>query len=1840
MADKKYEVVITCNSQQPVAAVEAIKKELDRLKNTYKQLEAAGKANTAKGKETFAQIQELTGIYKANRSELGKIDKVTKSLADASLTQLKTALRAVKKELAKMSESNPELENMKEKFKAIKGQISLLEGETVNIKKGMKNLKEVSTSWLTTAIRQQREMVDGISYGTKEYQKQEKVLKALVEEESRRKASQRPYEASLQSARQMATSNSIATANGGTYAINQKDLEWSRDYLRKQIASTPVANTDEIKALSKDLELVEGKLNDVRSAGKEAGQTFEQMEGDIKKMVQNVNAFTPEQLRKGLNAVNTELDKTQLGSERYKELQHDAKTLSDALKGVSDEAVDVDKVMKNLKTTPLADLKKAAKQLETEISTLERGTQQYADKQKELKGLQAEIDNVTGAFKRQGGIVQNAIKNITAYVGVFGAFNAVKDKITEGISANFMYSDSLSDIRKVSGLTKEAINDLSNELAKVDTRTSLEEMSSIAYTGAKLGMGKYGISGLASFANASNQVNVALREDMGDDSLKYLSKMVEVMGLIPRMGVEKSLLATSSALFKLAATSTSSADQIVEFSKRLTGVARTAHITTPELLALGSASDSMMLMPEVSSTAFSKLITQMQKSPQAIEKALSIPEGTINKMYQANHFMDAIVLILEKMKKTGNMNALGDVFKDLGSDGTRLVSVLVTMAQNVDMLKSHLYESNQAFEEATAVTDEYNIQQETAQAYMERARNLFTKAFVGPEQISMVQMFAKAWYDTAKIMTETSAPMAGLKLALWGIAYSLTLLIRLIPTIAVALLNAGIFYALNALTSSTSTLTLRVNRLKVAWQGLSNVMKVAGIVGVITTVASLAYQIYEWVKASDSAAESQKKLNDYLVEGAAKASEETRKLDEYIRVAKSANISTKARQDLIAKFNNEYSTYLNKLGLEVNSVEDLTKVYEKLNEEIRKKTFYEMREQAYSDQLKPLQKESHDSGVKLDQTFDKLGTGAINRKYINELLRQISQGQVFGIKYGDVNAIGNYAYHQVMENMYGKYYNRKREAVDFKFGKPIKGEKAEEYEPYYVSKMNGVSFSNLRSQIYGYVNDRMKEVWKKDEIDKAFEIELADYDNVGVKILGNLNKNNTKHTGGGGTRSTRDPNIQARDIAKSRANAILANINSFYEEQMKKYLEWVAEMNKEGERVSEGQQQAKMSELEQHRETARGMARKSIATGTELDNFKAQLRGDIFQTATKTDTDLLSSIEKSSIEDLHRLFTKLSGDLSKETHKSLSENLGSLLDEIFHKGTTDLLDAQKRLVERQRDLQAFLAEQNYTGTVDRSLRGGLDQFNLLPASPQIDPNTQEGVNQMATAFDNLTKKVRDNEYALWQMNLTTEEGEKAFRAFLSDPEIKSGFDFQKMNILELEALWMKLVKYPANYQAAEKEGDDRKKKLYDDAWKKTPFYNDNQNLQNQLEQQMKVMNLGSGLGLATPDMEKDTEIMLFKAKLAAAKEYYEHVKKSNATDAQLAEANRALLDSQMQLTEKYIEASKTKLDTLKKFMAPIEEYGTALGTALVDESKSVKEATGEMITSFVKLTGEYVNQKLTQWLMTKLYNSLMAESDNALLSTQQTNDALSAQSSVNSASVKVPAGIAAGAAETIAKLGWWGIPLVAGITAVLNGLMAMATSALSSVFGSKNGNTVKTDRKLVSGMLTYDEGNVQQYVGTDGKVYSATAVSSLPSDTRIMRSPVATTVNGSPALVAERGPEIILGRVTTSHLMHDAPQLISAMAQYDRTRNPAMLMQAFSGAGGRRKNYDEGNISDFATGMQTVQTIGDNSMQQSLDKMNAFLDLLIKEGVHMSMFGRNGAVSKLDRAQAFMRKHS
>jgi hypothetical protein len=183
-------------------------------------------------------------------------------------------------------------------------------------------------------------------------------------------------------------------------------------------------------------------------------------------------------------------------------------------------------------------------------------------------------------------------------------------------------------------------------------------------------------------------------------------------------------------------------------------------------------------------------------------------------------------------------------------------------------------------------------------------------------------------------------------------------------------------------------------------------------------------------------------------------------------------------------------------------------------------------------------------------------------------------------------------------------------------------------------------------------------------------------------------------------------------------------------------------------------------------------------------------------------------------------------------------------------------------------------------------------------------------------------------------------------------------------------------------------------------------------------------------------------------------------------------------------------------------------------------------------------------------------------------------------------------------------------------------------------------------------MLTYDEGNVQTVVGDDGHVYRARSQKSLPEGVGIVKSPIATTVNGQQALVGERGPEIVIGRKTTRALMLNRPDILQALNTVDR------------GITTRRvRTFDEGNISDLASvfaaaqgdraAVQSDNSTSDQSpsaaerdamlvqtMQQMLPLMQGMVHLLENPvAPEIAMYGENGLHKKMKKADAFYARY-
>ena len=1834
-------VVITANASTAKKVLEEIDNLVQKYTADIQKMTAAGQANTAECKQAERTLKALSQVQRDNIEDTKRLGEVVQDLTNTKLRDLRRAMGSGKSALAGLTGSDADLkkaEQIRSEMKQVGDQMRLIEGQYVKIADGLKNVKNQSDQWLDKAIKQQRDLVGSLEKSDASYQQNLSTLKQLEAEEDRRKGKMGIVEA-----RQTVTSQNASAS----------DLRRAKTTLTEARDNTPTGNTGDIAQYNKELQEIEKRLEAVSGKAQKASMSWKQM----KQVLAAPNKASGEDIKRTMEVIQQKIQQLPAGSKYVADLRRQYSMLEQTLKGTRMSQSALNDILTRSKQgkASLDELRRAYKQLEDELNQINTKSKEFADKQKSMKELKKNIDEVTGAANKQGGAWRVALKNLTAYVGLFGVFNMIKSKLTDILKLNFQYSDSLANVRKVSNLSMESVNDLSRQLAKIDSRTSLEGLTQLAYVGSRMGMGKYGASGLAEFAAASDRVNVALKEDLGDDAMLTLSKFVETMGEVEKHGgnISDAFDSVSSSIFKLASTSTANGGNILEFAKRLTGLSKVSHITSDQLLGLASASDSLMLMPEVASTAFGKLISSLWTNYHDIEKMLGMQEDSLKDMMSKGETMQALVTVLQNVSDK-NLNSMDEYFKEFGSDGQRLKSVVVTMAQNVDVLKSHLDESSKAYKDATAVSKEYAIQQETAQAIIERANNMWNKAFVNPEGIDTVKEIAKVWYDFSKTLTQSIPFMMSAKILMWEIKTSIEMLLKILPGLVAYMGTRGLVWAFSKLlplmigvsgsgvVKFFTLLTMAVNGnaaavrlLHIRWTAMTLAMK-ANVIGLaISAIATLGTWIYSLVKNTDNATQSVKQFDRSLSGVYNKANQAVGELDAYYRAINRAKKGSFEYQAAIKVYNDKFGVYFKKLERENGMVKDLAASYREAAKAIRAKMYVQMEQDDRDKFVKPRAGRSLDRlgeygqiapkgfGQEMLEAYTKDSYG----KQMNVVVKELAQR--FGVK--DVSNV------LASENR-GLTKAVRREKVQKRslFG-----------DPYYVYEDKDVSANEQQLfRALRYVRQERATHNTELGIDKKYKPVRKQMDNYILSTTGGNEDLNVPDESGknGKTGSGRNGNENKKEEqqVKARANALIANIKAFYEEQMRKYLEWVAQMNADGEKVSEGQQKEQLDYLQSQMDRALGTARQSIANlGDGWKELYSHMDEDVMVFDDETSKQLLDSIGKADIGELHKLFTKLSGDLSRENNKSLAENLGALLDQIFANGSKELREAAEKLLARQREIQKILNEHDYTGAVDRNTRSNFDRLGFLQPAEDIRTDSPEGLEKMNAAFDKLTTKARESITVLYSLNPESEEFQNQFLQFLS--VANEGFDFSKLTVQDLKALYLELIKYNDEYESASKKRDDERKKLNDYGWKRNATQKqmqaaiDYQSKQNKETSRQYSFGAKSDTILPWEQTEAtDPELALLKLKFDLAKEYYKYIEAHGASDEQKIEAAQKIAAAHDAIMDSVAAKAKATAEAQMKWYKPIEQYGSALGEAVLDESKTVKDATRSMINSFIDLTGEYVQQKLTQWVMTKLYNSLMTTSEQDLVTTKQAAASENATTAVTEAGVEVAAGTASGAAKTIGQLGWWGIPLIAVIGAVLGGLLSLAKGALSNVFGgNKNNNDIKSNFKVTSGMLTYDSGNVQDlrpFVGNDGSLYWATEDNKPHNGVSLLTQPTATTINGHPSLVAENGPELVIGRETTQAMMMNNPQLLKALVNYDRN---------YSG----RRAYDTGNIAEASPTITAGASVSDemasyqaNTNVSLLQAVNTLLQRLEQPiEAKIDMYGRGKLYDSMTKANQFMK---
>lgn len=598
--------------------------------------------------------------------------------------------------------------------------------------------------------------------------------------------------------------------------------------------------------------------------------------------------------RNELQRIEAEIDKYEkAAADAYKasdkalgdKMAKKAKELRKEFSVTTKEMKDFSNMMKSLNSKSLNELKQAASQLKKQISQLAPGTQQFIEKSKQLQQVNSRIKSLEMSFK---GVVAEEKRATLSLQGLADGFNKYFGMVTAGMAAitglsmafrkcaedAAVLDDVYSDVMKTTGLLHEEVHELDQELLLIDTRTSREQLLLLARDAGKLGIqGKENILG---FVRAADQIQVALGEDLGDGAIRNLGKIADVLGYTQSMGIEKSLLSIASSINAVGQASTASEAYLVDFTQRLAGVAAQTNISAADIIGFASGLDQSAMKVEMAATAFQKFLMKIYEDPAKFAEYANMEVEKFTDLLN-NDANQAIITILKSLKDQDGFASLVPIFKDMGLDGARAVSVLAAMATNINAVTEAQALANQEFEKATSVTEEYNTKNNNLNAQLEKARKEFKNASIALGQ-SLNPILLKSTKATTYLIKALATYGKEIKAA----AISVALFTGVVKAGAIAqgLMNAATKIGIT-LKATFKTVVLA---LKVAYFALTGQLKAAAaaqkaltaamstnVFGLLATaIATLTVAFTNLIKKQREAAEAA----DWIGNAEAKANDE------------------------------------------------------------------------------------------------------------------------------------------------------------------------------------------------------------------------------------------------------------------------------------------------------------------------------------------------------------------------------------------------------------------------------------------------------------------------------------------------------------------------------------------------------------------------------------------------------------------------------------------------------------------------------------------------------------------------------------------------------------------------------------------------------------------------------------------------------------------------------------------------------------------------------------------------------------------------------------------------------
>ena len=653
------------------------------------------------------------------------------------------------------------------------------------------------------------------------------------------------------------------------------------------------------------------------------------------------------------------------------------------IKEMESSTMQVDNVLRRLDKATPKELQKTLQTLNKQLDYMERGSDAWTAQAQRIRLVKEEIARVNGELAKSQTFLERFNSKWQEWQTVaVGGVAALTGAVMAGKQAVQMYAEmeqEMASVRKYTGMTAEQVEHLNEQFKKIDTRSSREELNRLAQEAGRLG--KSSEEDVLGFVKAADQINVAL-DELGDGATLQLSKLTSIFGDEERLGTERSLLAVGSVINELSQNCTAGASYLAQFGQRLAGVGAQAGMTVPQVMAFGAVLDSQGQKVEMSATALSKLIMNLFKNTEKIATATGMDLEKFNAALKSST-NEGLLMLLNRLNELGDMSVLAPVFADMGENGARASAVISALAGNVDMLIWEQQEAAKAFDEATSVTKEFEVQNNTVQAGLDKARKGFQEMAIslGQELMPVMRHFISTTSATMRVMLQlvkfikehkTAILSLAAAVATYTVAVNLALIKEKLHAAFIAIKTAALHVhkvAVLAASVAYNRMTGNVVRANAAMKLLNATMMMNPWGLVAGAIVGVGVALYSIFKNSKDAAKEQKKLtaeqerqlriqkqiddhNKAIVEEYAK---ESAAVNSLTKVVNNSNLSLEKRREALRQLKElvpDYHASLTDEGKLINDNKDALDNYlVSLKQSIRMKMNQEKLEDIATQQI-------------------------------------------------------------------------------------------------------------------------------------------------------------------------------------------------------------------------------------------------------------------------------------------------------------------------------------------------------------------------------------------------------------------------------------------------------------------------------------------------------------------------------------------------------------------------------------------------------------------------------------------------------------------------------------------------------------------------------------------------------------------------------------------------------------------------------------------------------------------------------------------------------------------------